>query len=146
MKARGDGVKYTTERVVNIIKSYHDTVKYINDILQERFKSVGVTQYGIDAIMPKSNNISNPTQKQMFDNLKALEHVTKKVSDIKYINDRLYRIVDERDAIIMYQLMSGKSQVDIARFLNISQSAVNQRIYKIAQQINGELVGYPQYA
>ena len=42
--------------------------------------------------------------------------------------------------------MSGKSQVDIARFLNISQSAVNQRIYKIAQQINGELVGYPQYA
>ena len=121
-------------------------MKYVVEILEENFKSVGVSQYGIDAIMPRGNNISNPTERQALDNIRALEHVSKKVSDLKYINDRLYRISDERDAIIMYQLMSGKSQVEIARLLDISQSAVNQRIYRIAQQINGELIGYPQLA
>lgn len=135
---------YTTDRVVNIIKNYHDILKIINEVLGEKAKSVGVSQYGIEATMPKGNGTSDQTGRQALENIESVKFVSKKISDIKYINDRLDNIVNERDAIIMQMLINGKSQLEIGQFLGISQSAVNHRIEKIAEQLNGEWLGYPQ--
>ena len=135
---------YTTDRVCEIIKNYHDILKIVNEVLGESAKSVGVSQYGIEATMPKGNGTSDQTGQQALHNIENTKYVAKKISDLKYINERLDRITNERDAIIMQMMMNGKSQKDIGDFLNIGQSAVNHRIVKIAEQINGELVGYPQ--
>ena len=135
---------YTTDRVVKIIKNYHDILKIINEALGDKAKSVGVSQYGIEATMPKGNGTSDQTGRQALENIESVKFVSKKISDIKYINDRLDNIVNERDAIIMQMLINGKSQLEIGQFLDISQSAVNHRIEKIAEQIKGEWLGYPQ--
>lgn len=130
---------YTIDRVVKIIKYYNDNLRYTQTILEDALQSVGVAQYGIESVMPKASGTSNPVEKQVIRSIKANQTVADKLTDMKYIQDRLYRIDDERDAIIIYSMMSGKNQQEVATMLDISRQSVNDRLKNIARTLKGEL-------
>ena len=135
---RGDYLEnYAVDEIVTIIKNYHNNLCYTQAILEESFQSVGVSQYGIEATMPHGSGISDPVASQVMKSIKTTQHVADNLTDLKYLQDRTYRIDNEKDAIVLFSLMSGKTYKEIADMLKCTPQNIHQRVERIAYIIKG---------
>lgn len=130
---------YSPQKVLEIINEYYNSLNCIQHVSKEH-ASVGVSQYGIEAVMPKGNNISNVVEKEALRQLEDTKYFAEMYTDIKYLQDRLYRVRNEQDAIILKFKLDGYSAIDISRIMNCSRDNVHKRLRTIANTI----VSYPQ--
>lgn len=130
---------YSTDKVLEIIKHYKTYIDSIND-LRLSYSSVGVGQYGLDAAMPKGNNISNIVEREALRQLDNSKLLSDRMTDINYIQNRWDRVTNEDDAIILNLRLSGYKVVTIAHKLNCSRFQIHKRLRVIADTIRG----YPQ--
>ena len=130
-------MSYDVNKIVRIIKNYYHNLRYTQAVLEDSIESVGVSQYGIEATMPHGSGTSNPTERQVIKSINTTKHVSKTLTDMKYLQDRTYRIKREKDAIVLYSLMTGKTYQEIADMLDCSTQNVHQRVERIAEIIKG---------
>ncbi|MDQ0158820.1 helix-turn-helix transcriptional regulator [Alkalibacillus salilacus] len=126
---------YTVEKVLYIIKNYHANQKLINEVVQQSFKSVGVSQYGIQAVMPKADDNTGTVEKQAILTEKAIKRYSKISTDLKYIQDRWYRIEDDTEAMILSLILSGYSMQKVADILNVDRTTVTRKLERIAYNL-----------
>lgn len=130
---------YTVDKVLSIINSYHINVNNVREISRE-MASVGVSQYGIESSMPKSNTISNVVEKEAMRQLEMSTFFADMITDMKYLQDRWDRVTEETEAQILAMRLSGYSATDISMRLKMSRKNVYLKLRNIARIIGG----YPQ--
>lgn len=128
---------YNTEKVLEIMKDYHVNTQAIKNWNKE-YASVGVGQYGIEAAMPRANTISNPVENEAIRQMEDVKHYADIQTDIKYLNDRLYRVPNEYEYILGLRLL-GYSVTDIQESIGKSRGYVHNRLIRIAKSIVNEL-------
>lgn len=127
---------YTTDKVVEIINSYHRNIKLLKEFRKD-YASVGVAQGGIESVMPRgkgttSDVVANEAIRQLENN----DYFAEVRTDIKYLQDRLYRVTDEEDAIILSNRLDGAEVVTIACMMECSERKIYDRLRKIAKIIS----------
>ena len=104
---------YTTQKVLDIIKNYKHYQEAICNHKKE-YASVGVAQGGIESVMPKAQGgTSDPTGNEAIKHVEDITAMSKIATDIKYVQDRLYRVPKEYETILDLRL-SGHTVREIA--------------------------------
>ena len=124
---------YTKSKVKDIIKKYHHYTKQIQEYRKE-YASVGVTVYSEEATMPRADTISDVTANEAINQAEELKIITLMKTDIKYINDRLYRVREE-DEEMLTLFMSGYNIHDVANYYSCSIKTINRKLDSIAMCI-----------
>lgn len=131
---------YTVKRIIQIIKCYHINVQNLKDLQREEMKSVGVSQYGIEASLPKGNNISSVVENEALRQIENTKFWAETITDIKYLQDRWNRITEEREAQVLSLYLDGFKTSDVAEIMKMNRSGVYRMLERIACQIKS----YPQ--
>lgn len=131
---------YTVKKIMQIIKHYHININNLQDMVREQFKSVGVSQYGVESSLPKGNNISNVVEQEAIRRIENIKFWAEMMTDIVYIQDRRYRVTDEKQAMILNLYLSGYSTSQVAEVMQMDRTWVHRNLVKIAQAIKS----YPQ--
>ena len=130
---------YTVDKILSIINSYHINVNNVREISRE-MASVGVSQYGVESSLPKSNAISNVVEKEAMRQMEMSTFFADMITDMKYLQDRWDRVTEETEAQILAMRLSGYSATDISMRLKMSRKNVYLKLRNIARIIGG----YPQ--
>ena len=125
---------YTVNKVLDIIKNYKHYQEAICNHKKE-YASVGVAQGGIESVMPKAQGgTSDPTGNEAIKHVEDITAMSKIATDIKYVQDRLYRVPEEYEAILDLRL-SGHTVREIAFLQHRSYSFINKSLNHIAECI-----------
>ena len=130
---------YSINKILQIIKYYHINIKNMKE-LQIEARSVGVSQYGVEASLPKGNKISNVIEQEVIRQIENTKFWSDMATDIKYIQDRLHRVTDEQEAKALHLRLDGYSVVDIAKLLGIERA----HVYRLLRNVARTIKGYPQ--
>ena len=130
---------YTVDKILSIINSYHINVNNVREISRE-MASVGVSQYGVESSLPKSNAISNVVEKEAMRQMEMSTFFADMITDMKYLQDRWDRVTEETEAQILAMRLSGYSATDISMRLKMSRKNVYLKLRNISRTIGG----YPQ--
>lgn len=130
---------YSISKILKIIHMYH--VNMINIKEMERgLASVGVAQYGIESSLPKGNAISKVVENEAIRLADSSRYWAETVTDMKYLQDRMYRINDDKEAMILNLRLNGISIAEISYIMRIDRTNVYRNLRKIAKKIKS----YPQ--
>lgn len=127
---------YSVDKILDLIKMYHVNIEQIKS-WQREYASVGVTVYDEEATLPKGNQISDTVANE------AIRLVNDDIvfnmieTDVKYIQDRLDRVTEKEDAVILSMRLSGYSVQDIANVHSVTTRTIHRRLEKIAMLIQG---------
>lgn len=127
---------YSVDKILDLIKMYHVNIERIKS-WQREYESVGVTVYDEEATLPKGNQISDTVANE------AIRLVNDDIvfnmieTDVKYIQDRLDRVTEKEDAVILSMRLSGYSVQDIANVHSVTPRTIHRRLEKIAMLIQG---------
>src|SRR5699024_2006499 len=125
---------YTVNKVLDIIKNYKHYQEAICNHKKE-YASVGVAQGGIESVMPKAQgSTSDPTGNEAIKHVEDITAMSKIATDIKYVQDRLYRVPKEYESILDLRL-SGHTVREIAFLQHRSYSHINKSLKHIAECI-----------
>lgn len=130
---------YDIPKVLEIIRNYHHNINYIRDMSRD-YASVGVSQYGIEASLPKGNNITDAVANEALRQIEMTGYFADIMTDIKYIQDRWDRVTDEKEAQVLNLRLSGLSASEIGQVIGCSERNVNKILRQVAQTI----ISYPQ--
>lgn len=125
---------YTPLEVSNIIRDYHwmiNEIKRINFVLNDTDQKV-TASYGIEASMPKAKG--DPADTIAFEVIrreKKSKRVTKLEKKIKFIQDNLHKVQDERQKVVLDCLLDGMSITKVAYHMGLSR----KHIHTIKEQI-----------
>lgn len=126
---------YTVGKILDIMKNYH-VYKGNLQIDAKRYASVGVAQYGIEASLPKAQGgNSDVVATEALRGMDELPMFALMRTDVKYIDDRLYRVTDEADIEILGLRLEGQTIRDIGAITGFSKSKVHRRLVNIAKII-----------
>lgn len=126
---------YNISKVKDIIKNYHHNQQVLKD-RNTHYSSVGVAQGGIESTLPKAQGqTSDVVANEVIRQIEANRYYAKVQTDMKYIDDRLYRITNERDAQIVNLFMLGYDVHDIANHYRCSRRNVDKRLDGVAKVI-----------
>ena len=132
---------YSTKKILDIIKYYHINLNNLKTLAAEnQLRSVGVAQYGIEASLPKGNNISSVVENEVLRQVENTKFFAGIITDMKYLQDRWHRVTTEREAMVLKLRLDGHKAKDIAQMLGVARSEVYRTLERIACQIKG----YPQ--
>lgn len=115
------------------MKNYHTYKQSIANHRVQR-KSVGVTEYSVEATMPSGNSLSDTVAQEAITNVEGLKVIAEMESDCKYLEDRLHRVSYDYTNILHHRL-KGYSSYDIAYIEGTSERTVNRYLNKIASEI-----------
>lgn len=124
---------YTVKKILELIRMYHVNINNIKK-RQREYQSVGVS---VISDMPKANNISDTVANEALRLIRDDRMFQLIESDVKYIQDRLDRVTEKEDAIILSMRLNGRSVRDIAEMHNVSERTIHRRLEKIAMLIQG---------
>lgn len=128
---------YTVEKILDIIKMYHINIINIKEYRKD-YASVGVTVYDVEATLPQSPyTTSDPVANEALRQVNETQFYSDMRTDLKYLQDRLYRVEDETDAQILNLTLRGYEVVRIADLHKINRSTVYNRLKVIAMIIQG---------
>ena len=106
---------YTVNKVLDIIKNYKHYQEAICNHKKE-YASVGVAQGGIESVMPKAQGgTSDPTGNEAIKHVEDITAMSKIATDIKYVQDRLYRVPKEYESILDLRLSGHTVREKIGR-------------------------------
>lgn len=131
---------YTVDKVVEIISEFHTYEARLKAFDDERIPSVGVAQYGIESVMPRANSVSSGVESAAINLTFMPKMMSNMITDMKYLQDRWYRVTDDEDAAVLQLRLSGASTIEIARLFGVDQRTVQRRLRRIAETI----MSYPQ--
>lgn len=132
---------YSINKILAIIHNYHVKINIIENLEKGmELKSVGVSQYGDDAGMPKANNNSSATENEALRIARSSKLWSNAMTDIKYIQQRWHRVTDEQQAIALHLRLSGYSITDISHIIKKKKS----QTYNLLRGAAKAIKGYPQ--
>jgi len=104
---------------------------------KKSYASVGVAQGGIESAMPKaSGTTSDPTANEAIKHASSNDYFAQVQMDIKYLQDRLYRVPDRlRDTLDLR--LSGCTVQEIYHYTKKSQATVYRELNEIADSVIG---------
>lgn len=127
---------YTTEEIMTLIKEYQTNVKAINHLRKEYLDIVcggNIAQYGIEATMPKpQGQTSDPVLREVERLMKQDKMIARYEQKVLYIQNRWDRVVDETQAVVFNQILSGVSYDYIAKTIGVSKQRIHQILIDIA--------------
>lgn len=141
---------YTPKDVITMLREYNDDLKMYRNLLEEHEKERNTTnasasQYGLDAVMPKANGISNPTQKiaeQLLITDGALERTKNKLD---FIDERAKRLHKNQHIVTFTLRIEGYTCEYIGSILNVQRTRVQNIINEIAQLMCKDEAEYKLY-
>src|SRR5699024_7555364 len=102
--------------------------------------SVGVSQYGEESSLPKSNARRNVEEKEAMRQMEMSTFFADMITDMKYLQDRGDRVTEETEAQTLAMRVSGYSAPEISMRVKMSRKNVYLKLRNIARIIGG----YPQ--
>lgn len=128
---------YSIPKILEIMKDYHKYISAIEDYKKE-YASVGVGQYGIEASLPKGNNISNPVEQEALKQMDDIKYYADIRTNMKYLEDRLDRVQGDLCKEILGLRLEGLTIREIAEVTGYAKSYVHRLTIKIAEYIRGD--------
>ena len=130
------------KEIENLIYDYHWMKKEVDRLEKVLWgspipiKSAGVAQYGIEAAMPKAQgNNSDPIYNEVVRRQKAHSSVSKLEEKVRFIQEHMHVITDEKEQIVLHKLLDGYSLRAISRITGNSFSKVRTSKDNIARQL-----------
>lgn len=134
----------TKKEIANILRDYHWMT---NEIARQRGLLVDAgenltAQYGIQMVMPKGSGTSDPIYIEVQRRVKKTKRVERLEKKVKYIQDRVYLIENEREKTVLDCLMDGMSMIKISRHMGLSE----RHIYGLRDSIAETMMKNAGYA
>ena len=140
----------TFHDIENALKDYHWMVKEIARLREElNTSNASVTAaYGIEATLPKGNDISDPTGRECLQRDRKHRTLKKFEDKVTFIENNANCITDDRELTVFNCLLDGMSIVAISQHMGFSE----RRVYNIKDDIvknlknNAENAGNARFA
>jgi len=124
----------TREEIHNMIRDYYwiiNEIKLLKSELNDTDASV-TTQYGTESVMPKAKGSKPDTMTfEIIRRDKQSKRVEQLESKVKFIQDNMHKITDERQRVILDHLLDGMSITKLAHHMGVSR----KKIYQIKDEI-----------
>ena len=131
--------RYTVNRILRIINDYHRNMQLLaeRDADGQLMRSFGIAQYGTDMVMPRADGVSSIVENFSIGRIDASRYWVGVLTDMKYIQDRFYRIEDESQAIALSLRLDGHTTAEISKIMGRHKDHVNKLIRLVAVNIKG---------
>jgi DNA-binding NarL/FixJ family response regulator len=119
---------YNRHQIYGILKDYCWKLREVQRIDKELQKTdfTGTAQYGIEATLPHAVGlVGKAIENEIVRREKKSERVIDYIDEINFINDRMNRIVDEKEKVVLDCLLDGLSIAAVASHLRTSRKQVN---------------------
>ena len=120
---------YSDKEIKHILSNYFwmiKEVKRINDELSEIETSV-TAQYGIEASMPKPQGLtSDAIANEVIRRDKKAQRKYEFIRKIKYVQERIYLIEDDREKVVLDCLLDGMSISAISNHMGLSRTHIDR--------------------
>lgn len=114
----------------NLCPKYYTCKKLCNDVLKEINKSLGTRKSNSDRADSRETVLTN----EDLDNILYSNSLTD--SEYSRVSNLIIAILTPKQKRIMKLFAEGKSQEELAKILNVTQSAVSQYLSAIKREIS----------
>lgn len=115
----------TPDALDSMITDYHWMVNAIKEMRAEMVIGAKTAQYGIEATLPKAvGGVGDPIQLELNRRFRHSRRIKDYEHKILEVQQRLDKIVDSRDAEILFWLLEGKSMRWIGKHMNLSHTNI----------------------
>lgn len=114
------------KEIANLLRDYHWMVNEIarqRGLLEDAGENI-TAQYGIDMVMPHGSGTGDPIYIEVQRRVKKTKRVERLEVKVKYIQDRVHLITNEREKTVLDCLMDGMSMIKISRHMGLSERHV----------------------
>jgi DNA-binding NarL/FixJ family response regulator len=119
---------YNKFQIYGILKDYFWMIREIQKIDRELQKTdfAGVAQYGIEATLPHAVGIvGRALENEVVRRSKKSERMLDYAKKVNFINERLGKVTDEKEKVVLDCMLDGMNLVAIAHHLHISRKQVH---------------------
>lgn len=128
----------TKKEIENILKDYHwklNSIKDMRETLGDLISSK-TAMYGLDASLPKpKGNPGDPVFADVMRRSRRWKKIEQYEKEVRYIQERIDRITDERESEVLFWLLEGKSYRWIGRHMGLSFSHIRRIRDSIVEQL-----------
>jgi len=133
----------TKKEIEKILKDYHwmlNSIKIMREAMDEgAYISSKIPMYGLDAAMPKPKGYTgDPVYADVIRRSKHWKKIEWYEKAVKYIQERIDRIKDERESEVLYWLLEGKSYRWIGNHMGLSFAHIKRIRDSIVDQLSDE--------
>lgn len=115
----------TPDTLDSIIRDYHWMVNAIKKMREEMVIGAKTAQYGIEATLPRAaGSVRDPIQFELNRRFRHLRRIKDYEHKILEVQQRLDKVVNCRDAEILFWLLEGKSMRWIGKHMNLSHTNI----------------------
>jgi DNA-binding NarL/FixJ family response regulator len=129
---------YNKFQLYGILKDYHWMIKEIKQIDYELSKTEfqGVAQYGIEATLPHAVGIvGRAIENEVIRRSKKSERMIDYAKKVNFIHERIHKITDEKEKVVLDSLLDGYSLTAISKHLRMSRQNVTDIRDKIVENL-----------
>jgi DNA-binding NarL/FixJ family response regulator len=120
---------YNKFQIYGILKDYHwmlHEIKRIDNYLRGTDFS-GVAQYGLEATLPHAIGIvGRALENEVVRRNKKSENMIEYAKKVNFINERMNRVTEEREKVVLDCLLDGLSITAIAKHMGIGRTRVTE--------------------
>lgn len=128
------------KEIENILKDYHWMINSIK-IMRQSLEHAGeglTSKYGVEASLPKPQGTnSDPIFREVVRRSKRWKSIHRYEEKVKFVQDRMHLIKDEREQEVLYWILEGKSYRWIAQHMGLSSSHIKRLRDSIVEQLAG---------
>ncbi|MEH7251908.1 DNA-binding response regulator [Neobacillus niacini] len=120
---------YNKFQIYGILKDYFWMLREIQRLDRELTKTDfrGTAQYGIEASLPHGQGIvSQAIENEVIRRSKKSDNMVEYARKVNFVNERFYKITDEKEKVILDCLLDGMSIIAISKHLGLSRRRVNE--------------------
>lgn len=108
-----------------MLSDYHWMVTTLKELEEEnKTVSASTSKYGLEATMPKGNDISNPVHGEFLRREKRLSRIAEYKAKVSYIQSVIDVINTDRESEVLYWLLEGKSMRWISKRMGLSHTSI----------------------
>ncbi|WP_431811916.1 hypothetical protein [Lysinibacillus sp. FW12] len=128
----------TPDTLDSMITDYHWMVNAIKEMRAEMVIGAKTAQYGIEATLPKAaGGVGDPIMQEAIRRSKNIKRIAEYEKKLLEVQQRVDKVVNSRDAEILFWLLEGKSMRWIGRHMNLSHT----NIQLIRKNIISSMIG-----
>lgn len=108
-----------------MLSDYHWMVTTLADLEEEnKTVSASTSKYGLEATMPKGNDISNPVHGEYLRREKRISRIEEYRAKVSYIQSVIDVINTDRESEVLYWMLEGKSMRWISKRMGLSHVSI----------------------